>query len=85
MNNYITVSQFARALGQSRTNGYHLAQHVKTVEVNGVLAIPRHAAVAYCEARIMQHNAAIAVLRSAIAEIMSADMEDENDDATADF
>ena len=85
MENYLTIAQFARALGETRTNGYHLAQHVTTTVIGGVLAVPRHAAVAYCEARIWQHENSIRQLRSAIAEIMSTDMEDEDEDTTADL
>jgi hypothetical protein len=85
MENYLTIAQFARALGENRTNGYHLAQHVTTAVIGGVLAVPRHAAVAYCEARIWQHENSIRQLRSAIAEIMSTDIGDEDDSTKTDF
>ena len=80
--NYITPSQFARALKVSRQSVYQLAQHVRLDEVAGRLAISRHVAVAYCSARIQQHELAIAQLRSAIAEIMSADINEDEDDST---
>ena len=84
-NNFITVSQFSRAIGTTRQNVYALAQHLTIVQVGGRLAIPKLAAKSYCDARALQYEEMARRYRSAAAEIMFTELEDEEDDTTADL
>lgn len=75
--NYITMSQLAEAMGLKRTAVYHYTDSLGVVNLNGVLCVPRHAALAYVRAKKMQHAEQIRILDSAEAEIMMCDIDDD--------
>jgi len=82
---FVTISQFARAIGTTRQNIYALAQHLTIVQIGGRLAIPKLAAKGYCEARALQYEEAARRYRAAAAEIMFTELEDEDDNTKTDF
>jgi len=85
LSDYISMSQFARAIGTTRQNVYALAQHLTIVQIGGRLAIPKLAAKGYCEARALQYEEAARRYRAAAAEIMFVEIGDEDDSTTSDL
>jgi hypothetical protein len=75
--NYITMSQLAMAMGLKRTAVYHYTDSLGVVSLNGVLCVPRHAALAYVREKKMQHAEQMRILDSAEAEIMTFSLDDD--------
>ena len=80
MDNYLTVSQLAEALGVKRTGMYYHIGNFTTEEVDGVMCVSRHAALAYVEAKIKQHQFEIDRLQSAKADIMTMTVGEDDDE-----
>jgi len=77
--NYITVSQFASALGIQRTAAYHHTKHIRTDEDNGVRCIRRDVALGYIEAQLRQKRDDVARLERARTVVLCADMKEDDD------